>query len=221
MAIKVISAPGPVCFPLIASKNDEFEIGFAKEGDASIVLDSSVGLIKRGIPIDLVLLSGLSAVSPDFGKKTALWRKGSANDYIAQAIIRREELQTQLIYVENQQEIQNLIARGEADSAILPVTSAQKGVLLEERASRAGLYVPGSCAAKVPGEYLDQFVEAYNEGIKRFHEDPESTAKYVNSVLPNKFPDGFIHGIILKMKPVLEKPKDYSDLRAEILNGKF
>ncbi|MGP6207467.1 DUF3834 domain-containing protein [Cuniculiplasma sp. SKW3] len=221
MAIKVIAAPGPVCFPLIASESDKFNISFAKDGDAPIILDSSVGLMKRGIPIDLVLLSGLSVVTPEFGKKMALWRKGSANDYIARAIIRREKLPTQLVYVDNQQDIQNLMAKGEVDSAIVPVSSGQKGTLLEDRASKAGLYIPGSCSAKVPDEYLNEFLEAYNEGLKRFREKPEETAKYVNSVLPNKFPDEFVHGIILKMKPVLEKPGDYEEIRTEILNERL
>ena len=219
MTIKVITAPGPVCFPLLASGSDRFEISFAKEGDAPIILDSSVSLIKRNVPIDMVLLSGLSVVYPDLGQKMALWRRGSANDHIAQAIIRRENLKTELVYVDNPQEISSLIEQGKVDSAILPVTSGRNGIKLEERAARSGLYVPGSCSAKVPEEYVDLFREAYLQGIDNFRKEPEKTADLVNSKLPSKFNREFVYGSILKMKPVMKEPGDYSELRKELLNG--
>ena len=220
MAIKVMAAPGPVCFPMIAARDEEFEIVFSKEGKADIVIDSSVSLIKRGLPIDMILLKGLSMVYPDFGKKLILWRKGSANDYVARAIIGRENLGTEIIYTENQQDIMAFLKEGKADSAILPVTAPMKGITLEERAAKSGIYVPGSCSANLDMKYADQFKDAYMKGIESFRKDPEKTAEYVLSRLPNKFSVDFIYESIQKMVPVMKEPEDYSVLKEEILNAK-
>ena len=219
MVIKVLSAPGPVCFPLLASENNNFEINFGKEGNADIVMDSTISLIKRGLPIDMVLLSGLSIVTPDFERKTVILRKGGASDLLSRVIIKKDGLPTELIYSDSMDEIRTLMKEKKADSAVVLSFAGMKGFTLEERARKSGIYVPGSCGATMGNELYLEFRAAYNEGLKKFKENPDETAKIVQEKLPNKFPLEFITGTMLKTTPILEKPENYSKLKEAIINA--
>lgn len=219
MTVKVLSAPGPVCFPLIASGNSDFELKFGKEGKADVILDSSISLMKRDIPINMVLLSGLSIVTPDFGKKTAIMRKGGASDLLSKVIVRKENLETEFLYSDSMEEIKALLREGKADSAVVISVTDMKGSTLEERAGKSGIYVPGSCGASMSHDLYVQFRNAYEEGLKKFRENPQETAKKVQESLPNKFPLEFIYGTMLRTKPVLEKPGNYTELKEAIVNA--
>jgi hypothetical protein len=219
MVIKILSAPGPVVFPVLAGDNQEYEINFGKEGKSQIILDSSVSLIKRKIPIDMVLLKGLSIVSPDFGRKTVIMRKGGASDVISQIIIKKDKMNTELLYAENMEAIEQAISEGKADSAVIMSSSNFKGITLEQRALKSGIYVPGSCGASMDKMYEEKFKNLYKDGLEKFRENPQETAINVQNKLPNKFPIEFIVGIMTKMETVLEKPEDYTELKEAILNA--
>lgn len=90
--LKVIAAPGPVSYPMIAStmKNKEISIDFGKEGSADVILDSTVSLVRRGIRMDYITVKGLMVVSPDVGRRIGVWRKGSAADVLARASLTKK-----------------------------------------------------------------------------------------------------------------------------------
>ncbi len=220
MSIKVLTAPGPVCFPLLAVDNKDIDVKFGKDGNSDIILDSSISLIKRKLPIHMVLLSGLSMVSPDFNGTTAILRKGGASDVLSKIIVRNESLPVDFVYGENMEEIKALLNKGKATSAVVMSMSGMKGITLEERAKKAGIYVPGSCSASFEDRStLNDFRTIYNQGLEEFNKNPEKAAETVSKKLPNKFPLEFIIGTMKSMKPILEKPQDYSKLEGAVLNA--
>ncbi len=87
--MRIITAPGPVCYPIVAAQmeRDDIDIEFAKEGRADIVLDSTVSLVKRGLPIDLVTINNLAVVFPKLGHEVGLARKGGAADVLIRAYV--------------------------------------------------------------------------------------------------------------------------------------
>jgi hypothetical protein len=220
MSIKIMTAPGPVCFPLLAVENKDIEVKFGKDGNSDIILDSSISLMKRRLPIHMVLLSGLSMVSPDFRGTTAVLRKGGASDVLSKIIVRSEALPVDFVYGENMEEIKALMNKGKATSAVVMSMSGMKGITLEERAMKSGFYVPGSCAASFEDRsVLNEFKQIYNEGLEEFRKNPEKAAETVSKKLPNKFPLEFIIGIMKSMKPIMEEPEDYSKLEVAVLNA--
>ncbi|MCL5881319.1 MAG: DUF3834 domain-containing protein, partial [Candidatus Thermoplasmatota archaeon] len=85
--INVIAAPGPVCYPLIAAQDERFNITFQKEGDAPVILDSSVSMAKRGLTANVSLIRGLAVASPGIGKRIGIMRRGSSNEILVRAIM--------------------------------------------------------------------------------------------------------------------------------------
>lgn len=197
--IKVLAAPGPVSYPMIAANDTRFEIVFSKEGDADIVLDSSVSMIKRGLRANVSLISGLSGLAPGIGKKIAVWRKGSAGDVLAMAILSLKGLNSDIIYVDDRARIREMLSNGEVDSAVMTVADG-KILTFEELLAENGIETPGSCVAKVSDSAKEAFAEAYEEGLKRFRENPEQTSNAVSSGLPVKTSSEFIRNAILKSR---------------------
>ena len=157
--IKVLAAPGPVSYPMIAANDTRFEIVFSKEGDADIVLDSSVSMIKRGLRANVSLISGLSGLAPGIGKKIAVWRKGSAGDVLAMAILSLKGLNSDIIYVDDRARIREMLSNGEVDSAVMTVADG-KILTFEELLAENGIETPGSCFAKVSDSAKEAFAEA-------------------------------------------------------------
>ncbi len=193
--IKVIAAPGPVSFPLVAAGDENFDIEFSKDGTAGIVLDSSVSLVKRGIKPNVSLIRKLSLISPGIGKNIALWRRGSSNDVLMHAVLDLKNINSSIIYADTQKDVMDLLKRGVADSAVI-LSASGKGISFEEILESHGIAMPGSCAAYVSPEHRKIFERAYNLGIERIKTDPEETGRYVASVLPVKFDWNFIHASI-------------------------
>ncbi len=218
MAINVLSAPGPVCFPLLAIEDGEFNLEFGKTGNAQVVIDSSISLIERKLNIDYVLLSGLNLVAPDFGKKTALMRKGGAADKVAQIIKKREKLETEFIYVEGMDEIMESLKNGKADSAIVMALTGMKGPTLEERSLQSGIYLPGSCGASIENGLEEEFLGIYKKGLDKLKNDKNNSAMLISQKLNGRFKPEFISGIISSMKTVLAPPEDYELIKRELLN---
>lgn len=205
--IKILTASGPVSYPMIAARDPRFEIAFSKEGDANVVLDSSVSMIRRGLKANVSLISGLAGFMPKIGKKIAIWRKGSSSDILTRAILNLKGLKSEIIYVEDATKIGELLSSGEADSA---VTSAANGKIItfEELLAEHGIEVPGSCVAKVSDSARKEFLEAYAEGFRRFRENPEESSNYVASILPMKTSPEFIRNAILNTKSTMKEIKN-------------
>ncbi len=193
--IKVIAAPGPVSFPLVAARDEKFDIEFSKDGTGKIVLDSSVSLVKRGIKPNVSLIKKLSVVSPGIGKSIALWRKGSSSDVLMRAVLDLKKINSRIVYADTQKDVMDLLNRGVADSAVI-LSAFGRGISFEEILGSHGIAMPGSCAAYVSPEFRKIFERAYIAGIERIKSDPEETGKYVASVLPVKFDWNFIHASI-------------------------
>lgn len=220
MNIKILTAPGPVCFPLLATDSEGLEIKFGKDGNSDVILDSSISLIKRRLPIHMVLLSGLSIVSPDFMGTTAVMRKGGASDTLSRIIVRNEHLPVNFVYGENMQEIKNLLNSGKASSAVVMSMSGMDGITLEERALKAGIYVPGSCAASFEDKsIMNEFKNIYTEGFKKLRENPQEFAETVSKKLPSRFPVEFISGTMNSTTQIMEKPENYNKLEEAVLNA--
>lgn len=208
--IKVLAAPGPVSYPIIAARDERFDIVFSKEGDADIVLDSSVSMIKRGLKPNYSLISGLSGFMPGVGNKIAIWRKGSAGDVLARAVTALKGMKPEIIYVDEQPGIKEMLSSGKADSAVVAAPNGRI-ITFEELLAEHGIKMPGSCVAKVSDSVKNDFLEAHNAGLKRFREDPEGTSNFVASVLPVKTGVGFIRDAILKARTEVSEIKDDED----------
>ncbi|KAA8922797.1 DUF3834 domain-containing protein [Thermoplasma sp.] len=195
--IKIIAAPGPVSYPMIAARSDIFDIVFDKENKGDIVLDSTVSLVKRGIDFNVSLIRGLSVITPGIGRRIGVWRRGSANDVLIRAALDLEKIHADIVYAEDQREIMDLLKSGKVDSAVL-ASPFGSGIKFEDLLKKHGIEMPGSCAAYVRDDLIDQFVKEYSRGIQNMRSDPENTSKYIASVLPIKVDPGFIAGAILK-----------------------
>ncbi|CAC11491.1 conserved hypothetical protein [Thermoplasma acidophilum] len=195
--IRIIAAPGPVSYPIIAARSDIFDIVFDKEQKGDIVLDSTVSLVKRGIKFNLSLIRGLSVISPQIGRKIAVWRRGSANDVLLKIALDLEKMRSDIVYAEDQKEILELLNSGKVDSAVL-ASPFGSGIRFEDLFRKHDLEMPGSCGAYVREDLIDTFAGEYRKGIEKMRSDPENTSKYVASVLPMKVDPKFIAGTILK-----------------------
>jgi len=195
--IKIIAAPGPVSYPIVAARSDIFDIVFDKEQKGDIVLDSTVSLVKRGIKFNMSLIRGLSIITPGIGRKIAVWRRGSANDVLLKIVLDLEKMRSDIVYAEDQKEIIELLNSGRVDSAVL-ASPFGSGMRFEDLFKKHGLEMPGSCGAYVREDLMEAFAEEYRRGVERMRSDPENTSKYVASVLPMKVDPKFIAGTILK-----------------------
>ena len=210
--IKVLAAPGQVSYPIIAARNPRFEIVFSKEGNADIVLDSSVSMIKRGLRANVTLISGQSGFMPNIGKRIAIWRKGSAGDVLARAILNLKGMDSSIIYVDDQSKIHEMLSSGEVDSAV--VAASDKIITFEEILAEHGIEMPGSCVAKIGESVKKEFLEAYEEGWRRFRENPEENSNYVASILPVKTSPEFIRSAMLIPILTVKEIKNEEDFRA-------
>jgi ABC-type nitrate/sulfonate/bicarbonate transport system substrate-binding protein len=211
--IKILAAPGPVSYPIIAANDSRFEIVFSKEGDADVVLHSSVGMIKRGLRANVSLISGLAGFTPGIGKKIAVYGKGNSTDVLARAVLNLKGLNSEIVYVDDQSKVREMLLSGEVDSAV--TTSANgKIITFEELLAESGIEMPGSCVAKVSETAKKAFREAYEEGLRKFRENPEETANAVASALPVKTSPEFIRNAILKSRTAVNEIKNDEDFIA-------
>jgi len=189
--MKILAAPGPVSYPIIASKikNKDIQIFFGKDGNANadVILDSTVSLVRRNLKIDYITIKGLMVISPDIGKKIGVWRKGSAADVLTKALLREKNINSELIYANEMQELVKMLKDRHIDSAVLSSALA-KGKSFEDL-----LNIPGSCGAKVYNNE-DEFIRLYTEGIELIKEDPEGSSEFIASTLPVQVPKDFIIG---------------------------
>ncbi len=208
--VKVIAAPGPVSYPLIAARDESFSINFQKEGRADIVLDSSVSMVRRGIPIDLSLIRGLAIASPDLGKRIGIVRRGSSSEILVRAILGIQKREAEIVSVDEISSIPGMMKSGNIDSAVVPAPFG-KGKTLEKILSDLGIQVPGSCVASVREDLVDRFTGAYSRGIDLFRRSPDESASYVSSVLPNHVSPDFIKKVIMETDVSVIQPGKHSE----------
>ena len=205
--IKVLAASGPVSYPIIAARDSRFDIVFSREGDADVVLDSSVSMIKRGLRANISLISGLSGFMPKIGNRVAIWRKGSAGDVLARAVLSLKGMSPDLIYVEDQARIREMLSSGEVDSVVTSVANGRI-ITFEELLAEHGIEMPGSCVSKVTEPVRRDFIEAYKEGLRNFREIPIESSDFVASVLPVKTSPEFIRNAILGSRTAVKEIGD-------------
>ncbi len=195
--MKVIAAPGPVCYPLVAAKmeRNDIDIEFKKSSDIGdekpdIILDSTVSLVKNGLPIDYITIENLSRVYPAIGYKIGMTRKGGASDVLFRAYIGETGKNVEIQYYDSMGELMDAMHSNKVDTVVVPAIEPH-GTSIEEYFKKSGMDLPGSCGATVYSKEKE-FVEAYNLGIKLLKEKPEEAAKFVVSQLPMQFPAEFI-----------------------------
>lgn len=206
--MKVLAAPGPVSYPIIAStmKNKNIQVIFGKEGEnVDVILDSTVSLVKRGLKIDYITIKGLTSIYPDVGRKIGVWRKGSAADILTRALITLNNIKSEIIYIDDMQKLLSLLEKGEVDSVTISAAFG-KGKTFEEL-----LGIPGSCGATVYSNE-EEFVRAYSEGIEIIKEDPKGSVDYILDKLPIKMSSKFIIGNMMNSEVKVERLKgDYKE----------
>ncbi len=207
--MKIIAAPGPVCYPMVAAQmvRDDLDIEFKKEGKADVVLDSTVSLMKRELPLNYVTIENLSRVAPKLGYKIGMTRKGGAADILFRALVDQTHQSVDIKYYESMGDLMNAMNKNEVDTVVVPAMD-NSGVSIEEYFKKNSIYIPGSCGAAVY-DHEKEFVEAYNQGIKLFKEKPEETAKFVVSKLPMQFPVEFIINTMKNSDLNVHKPENY------------
>lgn len=195
--IRVIAAPGPVSYPLIASKNKDIEIIFdkdSKEGDA--IIDSTVSLIKRGLRINYSLIRRMTLIHPDFGKRIGIWRKGSANDILLQLSLSKLNKTAEVVYFDDMQSMLESMKKGEIDSSVLPVgLNRLNGIYFDDIIDN----FPGNCGLHIINKDAeDVIISAYKKGIENIKNNPNEYSRYVASILPVSVNSEFVSNTILK-----------------------
>ncbi len=207
--MKIIAAPGPVCYPIVAAQmvRDDIDIEFAKEGKADIVLDSTVSLVKRGLPIDLVTINNLAVIMPKLGYEIGLTRKGGASDILLRAYVNENNKKVKLNYYDSMGDLMEALKTNKVDSVVTPAMSPG-GESLEEYFAKTNVYIPGSCGASVYNNEKE-FIEAYNQGIEIIKEKPEEAADFIVKKLPIQFPHEFIVNTMKNSKLNVHKPENH------------
>ncbi len=214
--MKVIAAPGPVCYPLVAAmmERKDIDIEFKKSSDIGkekpdVVLDSTVSLVKSGLPIDYVTIENLSRVAPKLGYKIGMTRKGGASDILFRAYVGETKKDVEIQYFESMGELMEAMNANKVDTVVVPAMD-NAGVSIEEHFKKNNVAIPGSCGATVYDREKD-FVDAYNLGIKILKEKPEEAAKFIISHLPMQFPPEFVMNTMKNSDLNVHKPGDYSE----------
>lgn len=207
--IDVIAAPGPVCYPLIAAKDGRFNVEFKREGKAEIILDSSVSMVKRGLPITLSLIRNLSVAYPGIGRKIGIMRRGSSNEILVKAILEIQGKSAEIVTISDFKDLSEMMRTGFIDSAIVPAPFAE-GQPLEKLLADNGVRTPGSCVAYVRDDLIEDFSKTYASGIREFIREPEEASRYVSSVLPNSTDPDFIMKSILNTDAGVMYPPEHS-----------
>ncbi len=214
--MKVIAAPGPVCYPLVAAmmERKDIDIEFKKSSDIGkekpdVVLDSTVSLVKSGLPIDYVTIENLSRVAPKLGYKIGMTRKGGASDILFRAYVGETKKDVEIQYFESMGELMEAMNANKVDTVVVPAMD-NAGVSIEEHFKKNNVAIPGSCGATVYDREKD-FVDAYNLGIKILKEKPEEAAKFIISHLPMQFPPEFVMNTMKNSDLNVHKPGYYSE----------
>jgi hypothetical protein len=212
--MKVIAAPGPVCYPLVAAmmEKKDLDIEFKKSSEIGndkpdIVLDSTVSLVKSGLPIDYVTINGLSRVAPTLGHKVGMTRKGGAADVLFRAYVGESKTDVEIEYFDNMNDMMGAKKANRIDTIVVPAMD-NAGMSIEEYMKKINVNIPGSCGATVYNKEKE-FVDAYNLGIKLFKEKPEEAAKFVVAHLPMQFPVEFVMNTMKNSNLNVHKPENY------------
>ena len=214
--MKVIAAPGPVCYPLVAAmmERNDIDIEFKKSSDIGdqkpdIVLDSTVSLVKSGLPIDYVTIENLSRVTPNLGYKIGMTRKGGASDILFRALVSETHKDVEIQYFDSMSDLMAALNSNKVDTVVVPAMD-NAGISIEEHFKKNNLVIPGSCGATVYSNEKD-FVDAYNLGIKLLKEKPEEAAKFVVSHLPMQFPLEFVINTMKNADLNVHKPENHEE----------
>jgi ABC-type amino acid transport substrate-binding protein len=214
--LRVVSAPGPVSYPLIVSQR--VELIFGKEGtNADAVADSLVSLVRRGLRAHYGALKGLLNVYPDLLSPIAVWRRGSAADFLVRGAVKlRGYKDFQITYYEEMWEAESLMNGGKV-RAIVASSAVVGGRKLEGYIEEAGVEVPSSCGLHIINRNAEEeLVSAYSEGLDRIKQDPEGSAELVVESLPFPRPKGFVLGVFRSSELFVRELGDYSDFEALI-----
>lgn len=211
-----MAAAGPVCYPLVAAmmERKDIDIEYKKSSDIGnakpdVVLDSTVSLVKSGLPIDYVTINGLSRVVPKLGYKVGMTRKGNASDILFRAYIGESKKDVEIQYFESMSDLMGAMNSNKIDTVVvLAIDNA--GISIEDYLKKSNIIIPGSCGATVYNNEAD-FVDSYNLGIKLFKEKPEETAKFVVSKLPMQIPFEFVMSIMKNTILNVHKPDNYDE----------
>ncbi|BAB66942.1 DUF3834 domain-containing protein [Sulfurisphaera tokodaii] len=192
--IRILAAPGPVSYPLIAyqMKNKDIEIIFGKEGgkDVDAIVDSTVSLAKRGLRIDFITVKKLMLISPKLTEgKIGVWRKGSAADVLTRATIDLKKVKAELVYSDDMMQLVNMLKNNQISAATLS-SALGKGEAFEDL-----LNVPGSCGIHINSQE-DKVINAYMEGITIIKENLDIAADYIVKNLPIKISKEFVTGVL-------------------------
>jgi hypothetical protein len=214
--MKVIAAPGPVCYPMVAAmmERKDINIEFKKSSDIGkekpdVVLDSTVSLVKSGLPIDYVTIENLSRVAPKLGYKVGMTRKGGASDILFRAYVGETKKDVEIQYFEGMSELMDAMHANKVDTVVVPAMD-NAGISIEEYFKKENVAIPGSCGAAVFGNPKD-FVDAYELGIKLIREKPEETAKFIIEHLPMQFPPQFVVNTMKNSDLRVHKPENYEE----------
>ncbi|MEM0139140.1 MAG: DUF3834 domain-containing protein [Ferroplasma sp.] len=212
--MKVVAVPGPVCYPLVAAKMEikDIEIEFKKSSEIGnnkpdVVLDSTVSLVKNGLPIDYVTIENLSRVYPAVGYKIGMTRKGGASDIMFRAYIGETGKKVEIQYFDSLGELMDAMHSNKVDTVVVPAMDPN-GISIEEYFKKSNIEMPGSCGATVYSKEKE-FIDAYNLGIKLLREKPEEAAKFIVSQLPMQFPSEFVINTMKNSYLNVHKPENY------------
>ena len=206
--IRILAAPGPVSYPLLAyqMKNKDIEIYFGKEGsNADAIVDSTVSLAKRGLRIDYITVKKVMVISPKLKEgKIGVWRKGSAADVLTRAVIDLKKLKAELTYKDDWMELFNMLKSGQFDAATI-AAALGRGDSFEDL-----LGIPGSCGIHINSSG-ERVIDAYKQGIEIAKEDPEGVANYIVNNLPIKIKKEFVIGMFKNAEYNVWKGGDFKE----------
>ncbi|BDC18023.1 DUF3834 domain-containing protein [Acidianus sp. HS-5] len=186
--VTVLTPPGPVSYPIIASTMKRKDVKVVFEGDGEVKLNA-IPLLER---TDYVLVSRMLVITPSLGKRIAVWKKGSANHMLLDLVLKLYNHSAEVVFTDDPAEVYKLYKEGKVDSAVVTTAVSRDGLYFEDLLLAKDFNLPGICGAEGLNE---DFESAYKEGIDLFKEDPEGTSEYVADNLPIYRPSLFIQSI--------------------------
>ena len=210
--MKIITAPGPVSYPLILATREyrDLDLAFGKGGEernAYAIADSLTSLIRGGLRIDVVTVKKLMFVHPELrGPRIAVWRRGSAADVLTKALLDRVGLRAELVYADDWNSVLNMLNNGAVQSAVLNLGVLEHdGEFLEDLVN-----APGACGAQINGD-PQYFIDVYRAGIEIAKKDLTNAVDYIANKLPIRLPRGFIKNILTRVGYGIYNPGNYQE----------
>ncbi|WP_373468724.1 DUF3834 domain-containing protein [Acidianus infernus] len=132
--VTVLTPPGPVAYPIIASTMKRRDVKVVFEGNAEVKLNA-IPLLNE---VNYVLVARMLVITPGL---VAVWKKGSANHILLDTVLKLYSHNAEVVFTDDPAEVYKLYKEGKADSAVVTTAVTKDGLYFEDLLSAKGFYL--------------------------------------------------------------------------------